>query len=110
MTTRATSARLHVPLHARDQLGEGPFWDERTGELLRVDITLGRVHAWNPVTHRVATYAMADEVSAAIPRAGAPGWLLASGHRLLLHDGETQRTLAAVEHDRPGNRFNDCKC
>ena len=97
-------------LQARDQLGEGAFWDERAGELLRVDITRGRIHAWNPATHRVETQEMAGEVSAVVPRAAAPGWLVATGRRLLLRDGEAQRTLAFVERDRPDNRFNDCKC
>ena len=53
---------------------------------------------------------MAGEVSAVLPRARAPGWLVAIGHRLLLRDGDAQRTLAAVEQRRPDNRFNDCKC
>jgi sugar lactone lactonase YvrE len=101
---------VRVVLQARDQLGEGAFWDERTGELLRVDITRGRLHAWNPATHRVATQQMAGGVSAVVPRTAASGWVLATGHRLLLHDGEAQRTLAVVERDRPDNRFNDCKC
>jgi sugar lactone lactonase YvrE len=110
MVSSARTARVRVALHARDQLGEGAFWDERTRELLRVDITGGRIHGWNPVTHRVATHEVAGEVSAVLPRARASGWLLAIGHRLVLHDGEAERTLAAVERHRPGNRFNDCKC
>jgi sugar lactone lactonase YvrE len=110
MPTPAGTPRVRVALHARDQLGEGPFWDERAGELLRVDIARGCIHAWNPVSHRVATHALAGEVSAVVPRAGAAGWLLAIGHRLVLREGEAQRTLAAVEQRRPANRFNDCKC
>jgi sugar lactone lactonase YvrE len=110
MTSPTRTARVRVALQARDQLGEAAFWDERAGELLRVDITRGRIHAWNPATHRVATQEMAGEASAVVPRAAAPGWLLATGHRLLLCDGAAQRTLAVVERDRPDNRFNDCKC
>jgi sugar lactone lactonase YvrE len=102
--------RVRVALDARDELGEGPFWDERTGELLRVDIARGRLHAWSPATGAVATRDIAGEVSALVPRADAPGWLLAAGRRLLRLDGDEQLTLAEVEGDRPGNRFNDCKC
>jgi sugar lactone lactonase YvrE len=110
MTSPTRTARVRVALQARDQLGEAPFWDERAGELLRVDITRGRIHAWDPATHRIATQEMAGEVSAVVPRAAAPGRLVATGHRLLLCDGTAQRTLAVVERDRPDNRFNDCKC
>ena len=99
-----------MALHARDQLGEGPFWDERTGELLRVDIARGRIHAWSPATGVATTREIAGEVSAVGPRALASGWLLAAAHRLLLLDGDVELTLAVVEGDRPGNRFNDCTC
>jgi sugar lactone lactonase YvrE len=110
MVTTTGQERVRVALRARDELGEGPFWDERTGELLRVDIARGRIHRWSPASAGVATREIAGEVSAVLPRAHAPGWLLAAGHRLLLLDGDEQLTLAVVEGDRPGNRLNDCKC
>ena len=101
---------MRVALHAADHLGEGPYWDERARELLRVDITRGRIHAWSPITHRTATDELGGEVSAVVPRAQAPGWVVAAGHRLLLRDGEREQTLGAVELDRTDNRFNDCRC
>jgi sugar lactone lactonase YvrE len=110
MASAARTARVRVALHAADHLGEGPYWDERRGELLRVDITRGRIHAWSPITHRTATEELDGEVSAVVPRAQAPGWVVAAGHRLLLRDGEREQTLGTVERDRPDNRFNDCKC
>jgi sugar lactone lactonase YvrE len=58
----------------------------------------------------VATRELAGEVSAVLPRADAPGWLVAAGHALLLLDGDDERTLAVVERDEPDTRFNDCKC
>jgi sugar lactone lactonase YvrE len=108
--TAAASGAARVALHARDELGEGPFWDERTGELLRVDIARGRIHAWCPASERVATREIAGEVSAVLPRADAPGWVVAAGHELLLLEGDQERTLAVVERDEPDTRFNDCKC
>ncbi len=110
MATTPEHERVRVALDARDELGEGPFWDEDTRELLRVDIARGRIHAWSPATDSVTTRAIAGEVSAVLPRAGAPGWLVAAGHRVLLLEGDGQTTLAEVEGDRPENRFNDCKC
>jgi sugar lactone lactonase YvrE len=93
-----------------DHLGEGPHWDERTGELLWVDITQGRIHAWSPPNDSVRTETFDVEVSAVVPRSGEPGHVVAAGHRLLLRDGEHERVVAAVEEDLPDNRFNDCKC
>jgi sugar lactone lactonase YvrE len=93
-----------------DHLGEGPHWDERAGELLWVDITQGRIHAWSPPNGGVRTETLDAEVSAVIPRADEPGHVVAAGHRLLLRNGEDERVLAVVEEDLPDNRFNDCKC
>ncbi len=108
MTAAAGTARVRVALHSADHLGEGPFWDERAGELLRVDITRGRIHGWRPAANRVRMLALGGEVSAVVPRAAAPGCLVAAGHRLVLRDGDDERTLAVVEQDRTDNRFNDC--
>jgi sugar lactone lactonase YvrE len=101
---------VEIALDAGDQLGEGPFWDELRGELLRVDISRGLVHGWNPSTGAAWRRECDGEVGAALPRAGADGLVLAVGHRIVLDEGEGERVLARVEEDRPGNRFNDCKC
>jgi sugar lactone lactonase YvrE len=93
-----------------DHLGEGPHWDDHTNELLWVDITQGRIHAWSPPNGGARTEQRDSEVSAVIPRADAPGHVVAAGHRLLLREGEAEQTLAVVEQDLPDNRFNDCKC
>jgi sugar lactone lactonase YvrE len=93
-----------------DQLGEGPFWDEDRGELLRVDITRGLVHGWDPESGASWRREVRGEVSAAIPRAWGSELVLAVGHRLLLASGEELQELARVEEDQPENRFNDSKC
>jgi sugar lactone lactonase YvrE len=76
---------------------------------VRVDITRGRVHRWHPATGEQVALEVGGEVGAAVPRAGG-GLVLAIGHALVLQelDGRRRR-LAAVEEDRPGNRFNDCR-
>jgi sugar lactone lactonase YvrE len=93
-----------------DHLGEGPHWDDRAGELLWVDITQGRIHAWSPPYGAVRTETFDGEISAVIPRADRPGHVLAARHSLLLRDGDAERVLATVEDHLPDNRFNDCKC
>jgi sugar lactone lactonase YvrE len=99
-----------IALDCRDQLGEGPCWDDLRGELLRVDIARGFVHGWNPADGSAWRRDCDGEVSAAIPRAGGDGLLLACGHRLLVVDGRGARVLATVEEGLPRNRFNDCRC
>ncbi len=100
---------IHAPLDARDQLGEGPWWDARADALVRVDIARGLVHRWHPASGEETAIAVEGEVGAAVPRAGG-GLVLAIGHELVLRDpGGARRVVAAVEQDRPDNRFNDCR-
>ena len=101
---------VSVAIDSHDQLGEGPFWDDRLETLLRVDIARGLVHGWSPETGPAWSRQLDGEVSAAIPRAHGRGWLVAVGHRLVIDDGERSDVLAGVEQDRPENRFNDCAC
>lgn len=104
------SRDVRAPLAERDQLGEGPHWDERAGELLRVDIADGEIHGWRPATGATWTLALEGEVSAAIPRA-AGGLLIAAGHALLLREPDgTTRTLASAAEQSEDTRFNDCRC
>src|ERR1700742_2162887 len=99
-----------IAIDTDDELGEGPLWDDRAHQLLRVDILRGLVHAWNPTDGAATAYEAGGEVSAVLPRAGRPDWVLAIGHEIVLDAPDGRRVLAAVETDRPENRFNDCKC
>lgn len=111
MTITVLGSSSFAPLTAtRDELGEGPVWDDRAGELLHVDIARGRVHAWRAADGRERTLLVGGEVSAVVPRTG-DGVVLAIGHELLAADPDgSRRTLAVAERDRPDNRFNDCRC
>jgi sugar lactone lactonase YvrE len=95
---------------SKDQLGEAPFWDEHRRELLRVDITRGRVHGWSPSSGATWCREYDDMVSAVIPRVDSPEYVIAQSHRLVLDNAGALHTLTEVETDRPHNRFNDCKC
>ena len=104
------SVPVRVALDAGDQLGEGPVWDDRRGLLLRVDISRGLVHEWDPVAGSAATTEFDCEAAAVVPRARAPGWVVAVGRELVLHEPGGRTVLGAVEPDLPDNRFNDCRC
>jgi len=108
MMTRSLEARLLDDTGA--VLGEGPSWDERTGELVCVDILAGLVRLYGADGERRATYDVGGHVAAALP-AEDDGWLLltADGFVRLRRDGSTS-PLLAVEAERPELRFNDAKC
>ncbi|MGH2867533.1 MAG: SMP-30/gluconolactonase/LRE family protein [Solirubrobacteraceae bacterium] len=102
--------RLRAVGPEREQLGEGPIWDDRGGRLLRVDILGGRVLASMPPYQRSATMAVRGEVSAAV-LCEADGIVLAIGHELVGYGSDgSHETLAIVEAGKPENRFNDCRC
>jgi sugar lactone lactonase YvrE len=95
------------------QLGEGVRWDARRGELLRVDILMGRVFRDtlddDGDLHRVATYELPEAVGAIAPIAGDDGWLLAAGRGFVhLHPDGSSRVIAVVAP--AGTRMNDAAC
>ncbi|HYI65822.1 MAG TPA: SMP-30/gluconolactonase/LRE family protein [Candidatus Limnocylindrales bacterium] len=94
-------------------LGEGPRWDARRNELLRVDIMAGRVFrdriAANGDLDPVMTYDVPGTVGAVAPIEGDGGWLLAAdrGFTHLAPDGSL-RAIADVAPN--GARMNDAAC
>jgi sugar lactone lactonase YvrE len=94
-------------------LGEGVRWDDRRGELLRVDILAGRVYrdrcAADGGLVAVRSYRIPGTVAAITPIDGDDGWLLAAGRGFvhLAPDGQ-RRMLAEVAP--PRTRMNDGAC
>jgi len=92
-----------------DQLGEGPVWLADEQALLRVDIAAGELVC------RAGGMERRRELGAplgfALPAAGG-GFVAGRGRELvaLADFAAAPRRLAAVEPDRPANRFNDAAC
>ncbi len=88
-----------------DELGESPVWLASEQALMRVDI-LGQA-----IVLRERRRRLSGHVGFALPTAG--GGVIAGVERALVRldglDGP-ERTLAAVEPGRAGNRFNDAAC
>ena len=105
-----TPTDVSVVLRARAQIGEGPVWDARAQRLYWVDIPGQSLHAFNPSDGTNTTYACPDIVTSVSPR-GAGGLLLTLRRSFVLFDEATGGfdTIAEVEPDMPGNRFNDGK-
>jgi sugar lactone lactonase YvrE len=94
-------------------LGEGPRWDARRDELLRVDIDAGRVYrdrvADDGRLTVVRTYTVPGTVGAIAPVHDDEGWLLAAGRGFLhLSPDGSVRSLADVAP--PDVRMNDAAC
>lgn len=92
-------------------LGEGPLWSVREQALYWVDILGHRLHRYSP-TEGQRTWQFDEEICAVAERANAPGLIVTRRHSFAGFDPATgeMRTLAQVETDMPGNRFNDGKC
>lgn len=105
-----TPTEVSVVLRASAQIGEGPIWDARTQRLYWVDIVGQELHVFNPADGTNTTHACPDIVTSVSPRA-AGGVLLTLRRSFALFDEATGRfeTIAEVEADMPGNRFNDGK-
>jgi sugar lactone lactonase YvrE len=105
-----TPTEVSVVLRASAQIGEGPVWDARTQRLYWVDIVGQQLHVFNPADGTNTTYTCPDIVTSVSPRA-AGGVLLTLRRSFVLFDEATGRfdTIAEVEPDMPGNRFNDGK-
>jgi sugar lactone lactonase YvrE len=104
-----TSQEIEIALPSEDLLGESPVWRQETQELLRVDVAKGLIHAWHPRSGQVVTKHIDGEVGSVIPcREGEVIAAVDRTLRLIAANGDV-RTLASVEQERPGNRFNDCR-
>ena len=100
---------VRIARRGRDHLGEGACWPAGGRALLRVDITAGLVHHWDPDSGEQRTDRFDGDVGAAVPRSNG-GMVVAVDRRLVLVDpGGERRTLLEVESGRDGNRFNDCR-
>ena len=101
---------LELVQDARADLGEGPVWDPRTGELIWVDIMAGLVHRLDPRTGTDRPLEVGQPVGAACPRA-AGGYVvgLRDGIAVLSDSGEVA-FIAELEADVATNRCNDAKC
>ena len=94
-------------------LGEGVRWDDRRGELLRVDILTGRVFLdeidGDGDLVPICVHEVPGTVGAITPIEGDDGWLLAAGQGIAhLHRDGTCHALAMVTG--PEARMNDAAC
>jgi sugar lactone lactonase YvrE len=95
------------------QLGEGTRWDDRRGELLRVDILGGRVYRDQVQADGglapVRTHPVPGTVGAVAPINDDQGWLLAAD-RGFSYLTPADKLLPLAEVAPEGTRMNDAAC
>jgi sugar lactone lactonase YvrE len=102
---------IEIALDVKAELGEGALWDAARRRLLFVDINVGHVHEFDPVSGADAIFDVGQPVSALTPTTRGD-LLLATRdgfHRLDRATGQTT-LVAIVEADHPNNRMNDAYC
>src|ERR671930_158932 len=93
-------------LDARADLGEGPLWDPRSGELLWVDIMAGLVHRFDPATGNDIALDVGQPVGCVVLRAEG-GWALGLKDGFATANGGLE-LVARLDHGgRPDLRMND---
>ncbi len=98
-------------LDARAELAEGPVWDERTSELIWVDILAGHVHRFRPSDGRTSRMEVGQPVGAiALRKQGGLVLALRDGFAVLDPGATSVRFVAPVEAELATNRMNDGKC
>jgi sugar lactone lactonase YvrE len=107
---KPTPTEVTKVLSAKMQIGEGPVWDAKQQRLLWVDIVGQELNVFNPADGSNQTYKFPDIVTSATPRQGG-GVLLTLRRSIAFFHPASERleTIAEVESDMPGNRFNDGK-
>ena len=106
---RTAEAGVELVLDARAELGEGPVWDDETGELVWVDILKGRVHRTTPAGVDTVLEVGRSVGAVGLRRGGGLVMATDDGFHLLDPGATTTRRIAAVEADDPATRANDGK-
>jgi sugar lactone lactonase YvrE len=105
--------QAELVFEARNAVGESPVWSVAEQALYWVDITQRNLWRWDAASCRTAQWRAREMPACLAPRAQG-GWVcgMESGiFALALQDDLAQPTLlAAVDHARPGMRFNDGRC
>jgi sugar lactone lactonase YvrE len=107
---KPTPTEVTKVLTAKAQIGEGPVWDARAQRLFWVDIVGQELNVFNPADGTNRTHKFDDIVTSVSPRASG-GVLLTLRRSFAFFDHVSGKleTIAEVEPDLPGNRFNDGK-
>jgi sugar lactone lactonase YvrE len=103
--------KAEVVLACESRLGEGPVWDQDHQVLYWVDITGSLVNAYWPASGEHRSWPVPHHVGClAVRETGGLVLALRDGFATLDLATGAVAMIAAVEADKPANRFNDGRC
>jgi sugar lactone lactonase YvrE len=100
-----------VAVDCHNVLGEGPWWDARTGTLLWIDIEGRLLQRHDPSSGRTATRPLPQMAGAVMARAaGGLALAMEDGIWVTETDAGPAARVAPIEPDDPSTRTNDATC
>ncbi|MEO6846315.1 MAG: SMP-30/gluconolactonase/LRE family protein [Chthoniobacterales bacterium] len=98
-------------IDAKAGLGEGSIWHSRQNLLYWIDIMVGKLHAYDPVTKKNETFEVGQYIGTVVPsRTDAMFMALHHGFARMDFPSKKVTMIADPESDHPNIRFNDGKC
>ncbi len=105
------SSEVELVIDSKSELGEGAIWNDRTGELMWVNIKGKILNFYNPTSGLNKEMLTGQMVGTVVPaESGQVLVALQNGIYSLDPETGTKKLLADPEADKPDNRFNDGKC
>lgn len=105
------SGQVEIALRAEADLGEGPWWNAGSGELLWVDLLRGEIHRYNPSSGIDVGFAVGQPVGmVARRRSGGLVCAVRDGVMFVEPDGAEARLVADIEGSLRHLRMNDGAC
>lgn len=105
------SSEVELVIDSKSELGEGAIWNDRTGELMWVNIKGKILNFYNPASGLNKEMLTGQMVGTVVPaESGQVLVALQNGIYSLDPETGTKKLLADPEADKPDNRFNDGKC
>jgi sugar lactone lactonase YvrE len=104
--------QANLLIDSKSSLGEGAIWNQASQELYWIDIELGILYLYNPITNTNRSILLGQKVGTVVPTTnGTVLVALQDGiYELHLATEQKQMLVARPEPDFPQNRFNDGKC
>lgn len=104
--------KADLVLNAGAELAEGPLWHEEEQKLYWVNINVGELHRFDPVTGKDESFSCAEPIGTiALRKDGGLIGALKSGIYLLdFENGALKKQKLADPEPNTPNRFNDGKC
>ncbi|MGB5360158.1 MAG: SMP-30/gluconolactonase/LRE family protein, partial [Eudoraea sp.] len=103
--------KANLVYDAKATLGEGPFWDDESGQLFWVDIEAGVLHRYDINTAKNTEWGFDEMIGAVIPvSAGKLLLAMETGIASFNYRTNELKRLAVLENSDRNLRFNDGKC